>query len=147
MKHHPFPSKAAAYDQARREFYTVRRKQEVERRIAVEEAQAVGAIFGPTTLEYGMRLEDAAWERFKKEAAMDLDRQETERASLAMSLGMDPEQQAKRDEAFGNRAFEDEAQRIRSPEEEQAARTRGGESHDFDASPQLVGRRERAWPV
>ncbi|KAI9755253.1 MAG: mitochondrial ribosomal small subunit component [Lichina confinis] len=54
-----------AYDQARREFYQVRYEQDVERRVAKEEALAVGAYFGKSYMQVGMELEDKMYEDFK----------------------------------------------------------------------------------
>lgn len=91
MSHTPFPSKAAAYDMARKEFYAVRRKQEVDQRVAREEALAVGAIFGPSALEFGMHLEDRAWDKFRRNAGKHLDTQESQRISAAQGMGGDSE--------------------------------------------------------
>ncbi|KAL8634826.1 MAG: hypothetical protein Q9228_007616, partial [Teloschistes exilis] len=56
---------ARAYDQARKEFYERRLHQDVERRIAKEEAVATGAYFGKTILQVGMELEDKVFEDWK----------------------------------------------------------------------------------
>ncbi|KAH8697193.1 37S ribosomal protein Rsm25 [Talaromyces proteolyticus] len=61
----PDMTKAAAYDIARREFYRLRLKQEIEQRVAAEEAEATGAIFGPRMLEVSMKLEDKVYENWK----------------------------------------------------------------------------------
>ena len=58
-------SKAAAYDISRREFYRLRQQEQVEQRIALEEAKHVGAYFGLTRAEVGMHLEDAEFEKWK----------------------------------------------------------------------------------
>lgn len=69
MEHglHPgYPlDKAAAYDQARKEFYEIRHFEDVERRVAKEEALATGAYFGKGPLEIGMELEDKKYEEWK----------------------------------------------------------------------------------
>lgn len=57
--------KNEAYDQARKEFYSLRHEEEVERRIAKEEAGYVGAYFGKSRLEVGMELEDKEYDRWK----------------------------------------------------------------------------------
>lgn len=57
--------RAAAYDQARREFYEHRHLEDVERRVAREEALSTGAYFGKSALEVGMELEDKQWEAWK----------------------------------------------------------------------------------
>ena len=58
-------SKAAAYDQARKEFYDVRMFDEIEQRVAREEALSTGAEFGKSALEVGMQLENEVFERWK----------------------------------------------------------------------------------
>ncbi|CAG8972416.1 hypothetical protein HYALB_00001104 [Hymenoscyphus albidus] len=54
--------KAKAYDIARKEFYALRHQEEVERRVAREEATWVGAYFGKGVLEIGMGLEDRTYD-------------------------------------------------------------------------------------
>ncbi|KAI9797790.1 MAG: mitochondrial ribosomal small subunit component [Piccolia ochrophora] len=61
-------TKAKAYDQARREFYTVRHFEDVERRVAKEEALATGAYFGKSFLDIGMELENKAYEEWRTSA-------------------------------------------------------------------------------
>ena len=56
---------AQAYDQARKEFYDLRLQEEVERRVAKEEAMSTGAYFGKSALEIGMELEDKEYEKWK----------------------------------------------------------------------------------
>ncbi|KAF4589863.1 hypothetical protein GQ602_003752 [Ophiocordyceps camponoti-floridani] len=58
-------SEAQAYDEARKEFYYLRQAEQIEQRIAVEEARHVGAYFGKTRLEIGMHLENEEFERWK----------------------------------------------------------------------------------
>lgn len=58
-------SKRQAYDLARWDFYRLRQAQEIEKRVAVEEARCVGAYFGKTKLDVGMILEDREFERWK----------------------------------------------------------------------------------
>lgn len=62
----PNLSKSAAYDMARREFYRLRLQEDIERRVAAEEAQATGATFGPSILEIGMELENQQYNRWKE---------------------------------------------------------------------------------
>ncbi|RDA94684.1 hypothetical protein CP533_2456 [Ophiocordyceps camponoti-saundersi (nom. inval.)] len=59
-------SENEAYDKARYEFYDLRMAEEIEHRIAIEEARYVGAYFGKSRLEIGMMLEDEEYERWKK---------------------------------------------------------------------------------
>lgn len=61
----PDMTKSKAYDIARREFYRLRLQEDIERRVAVEEAEATGATFGPSYLEIGMGLENQEYERWK----------------------------------------------------------------------------------
>lgn len=58
-------SKAQAYDVARKEFYALRHEEEIERRVAKEEAMWVGAYFGKGPVEVGMQLEDKTYEKWK----------------------------------------------------------------------------------
>lgn len=57
---------AKAYDQARQEFYAIRHEEDVERRVAKEEALATGAYFGKGYLEIGMEQEDKVYEQWKE---------------------------------------------------------------------------------
>jgi len=54
-----------AYDVARTEFYGERLQEDVERRIAREEALATGAHFGKSRLDIGMELENKAFDNWK----------------------------------------------------------------------------------
>ncbi|KAK7532311.1 mitochondrial 37S ribosomal protein mS23 [Phyllosticta citribraziliensis] len=65
-------SKEEAYDQARKEFYEKRTDEDIERRIAKEEALAVGAYFGKSPVEYGMELEDKAYDDWKEWAEKEI---------------------------------------------------------------------------
>ncbi|KAI9367916.1 mitochondrial ribosomal protein S25 [Aspergillus egyptiacus] len=67
----PNISKIAAYDIARREFYRLRLQEDIERRVAAEEAEATGATFGPTQLEIGMELENQTFENWKAWAKLE----------------------------------------------------------------------------
>lgn len=61
-----------AYDIARGEFYALRHEEDVERRVAKEEALSTGAYFGKSTLEIGMELEDQAYEEWKAWATKEI---------------------------------------------------------------------------
>lgn len=61
-------SKVDAYDAARKEFYDLRMEQDIERRVAEEEARAVGATFGMSYMEIGIELEGKALEAWKVKA-------------------------------------------------------------------------------
>ena len=58
-------TKRQAYDQARQEFYDERLRQDVERRVAKEEAESTGAYFGKSMLAVGMELEDVAYDEWR----------------------------------------------------------------------------------
>lgn len=75
----PDITKGEAYDIARREFYQLRLQEDIERRVAQEEARATGAYFGPDMMQVGMELEDQEYDRWKvwaeQEAEQALQRQ------------------------------------------------------------------------
>ncbi|RFU36100.1 hypothetical protein B7463_g163, partial [Scytalidium lignicola] len=70
-----------AYDIARKEFYALRQEEEIERRIAKEEALSTGAYFGKGHLEVGMELEDKAYEQWKAWAAKQVEMIEMQRSA------------------------------------------------------------------
>lgn len=84
-------SKESAYDEVRREFYRLRQEEEVERRIAQEEARMVGAYFGKSALQVGMQLEDKEFERWKKWAQDETMKIEAERSQAYTSFGGEEE--------------------------------------------------------
>ncbi|KAI4172217.1 MAG: hypothetical protein LQ343_003652 [Gyalolechia ehrenbergii] len=85
----PSMTPARAYDQARKEFYETRLQQDIERRVAKEEAMATGAYFGKTTLQIGMELEDKIFEEWKAWASREAVQMEQRQA--AMYTGVDNE--------------------------------------------------------
>ncbi|MCJ1287066.1 mitochondrial ribosomal small subunit component [Xylographa opegraphella] len=87
MENVPKISKAGAYDQARREFYEERLQEDVERRVAKEEALATGAYFGKSMLEVGMELEDREYERWREWASKEVT--EAKQRQAAMYTGVD----------------------------------------------------------
>lgn len=78
----PNMTPARAYDQARKEFYERRLHQDVERRIAKEEAMATGAYFGKTVLQIGTELEDKAFEEWKVWASKETVKMEQKMAAM-----------------------------------------------------------------
>ena len=64
-------TKSTAYDIARREFYRLRLQEDIERRVAAEEAEATGANFGPSYLDIGMELENQQHEKWKDWARLE----------------------------------------------------------------------------
>ncbi|KAH8677938.1 37S ribosomal protein S25 [Xylariales sp. PMI_506] len=73
MHNIPGMSKEEAYDLTRKEFYRLRQEEEIEKRVAKEEARMVGAYFGQGYLQIGMQLENLEHERWKKWAAKEID--------------------------------------------------------------------------
>ncbi|KAI9815023.1 MAG: mitochondrial ribosomal small subunit component [Pycnora praestabilis] len=80
---------AKAYDQARQEFYALRHEEDVERRVAKEEALATGAYFGKSTLEFGMELEDKVFEEWKAAALKTIEEQQQARGAAYSGSGSD----------------------------------------------------------
>lgn len=76
-----------AYDIARKEFYALRHEEEVERRIAKEEAMSTGAYFGKGALEVGMELEDKAYEQWKEWATQEVETMERQRSAAYTGIG------------------------------------------------------------
>jgi small subunit ribosomal protein S23 len=72
---------AKAYDIARGEFYALRHEEDVERRVAKEEALSTGAYFGKSVLEVGMEIEDQAYEEWKAWATKEIEKNEQLRSS------------------------------------------------------------------
>ncbi len=63
-----------AYDKARKEFYDIRRQEDIQRRVAAEEAEAMGANFGPTILQWSMQIENKQyddWEEWSKKVVIE----------------------------------------------------------------------------
>ncbi len=75
-----------AYDQARQEFYALRHSEDIERRIAKEEAISTGAYFGKSALQVGMELEDQAHEEWKAWAMKEVEVMEQARAGAYTGL-------------------------------------------------------------
>lgn len=71
-----------AYDQARKEFYALRLKQDVERQIAREEATHYGSYFEPTANEKSLKFEDDAIEDWKEWALKDIEAVNHKNASM-----------------------------------------------------------------
>ena len=78
-----------AYDQARKEFYKVRLHEDIQRRVAKEEALSTGAYFNKSTLDIGMELEDKQYEEWKAWAIKEVN--EAEQRRNAMYTGQDNE--------------------------------------------------------
>lgn len=75
-------TKAQAYDQARKEFYDLRLREDVQRRVAQEEAVSTGAYFGRSVLDIGMELEDQVFERWKARSEKESELMKQRRAAM-----------------------------------------------------------------
>ncbi|CAK7219403.1 mitochondrial ribosomal small subunit component [Sporothrix curviconia] len=84
-------TKDQAYDAARREFYKLRHQEEVEKRVAQEEARMVGAYFDKSPLQIGMELEDKEYEGWKAWATEETAKFEALRSKAYISFGKDAE--------------------------------------------------------
>jgi small subunit ribosomal protein S23 len=84
-------SRAQAYDIARKEFYALRQEEEVERRVAKDEALWVGAYFGKSVLEVGAELEDKTYESWKAWATKEVEAIERQRDAAYTGVGTDNE--------------------------------------------------------
>lgn len=91
LHNNPGITRAKAYDQARKEFYELRLQEDVERRVAKEEAQATGAYFGKTPLQIGMDLEDKVFENWKEWASKEVVLVEQKRAAMYTGVDADSE--------------------------------------------------------
>lgn len=80
-----------AYDIARKEFYALRHEEEVERRIAKEEAMWTGAYFWKGVLEVGMELEDKTYESWKAWATKEVEALDRQRDSAYTGIGTSTE--------------------------------------------------------
>lgn len=80
-------SKEQAYDVARKEFYNLRQQEDIQRRVAQEEARMVGGYFGKSRLQVSMELEDAMYEKWKKWAESESLKLQAERESAYANFG------------------------------------------------------------
>jgi small subunit ribosomal protein S23 len=91
---------AKAYDQARKEFYAIRHQEDVERRVAKEEALATGAYFGKSMLEIGMELEDKTYESWKAWAQNEVETIDQQRSAQYTGAELAPAEEAILEEAI-----------------------------------------------
>ncbi|KAK6509965.1 mitochondrial ribosomal small subunit component [Arthrobotrys musiformis] len=84
-------SKSAAYDVARKEFYRLRMRSDIERRIAAEEARSVGAFFGKSHLQVGLELEEKALLAWKVKAQEAVARRQQRIEAMANPSSIDTE--------------------------------------------------------
>ncbi|QGI75278.1 hypothetical protein CEK26_000187 [Fusarium fujikuroi] len=82
-------SEKKAYDITRREFYRLRQEEEIEKRVALEEAKHVGAYFGKSRIDVSHQLEDREFENWKIWAGKETERQEASRNSEIEDFGLE----------------------------------------------------------
>lgn len=107
-------SKEKAYDQARKEHYEDRHMQEVEARVAREEAMSTGAYFGQSAIRVGMHLESKEFDRWKIWAEQQVTIMEQARSAAYTGLGApsangeldEPDEEADADDNTGDAAAE-----------------------------------------
>lgn len=92
-----------AYDIARKEFYDLRHEEELEKRVAKEEASYVGAYFGKGVLEVGMELEDQTYESWKEWATQEVEAMDRQRDAAYTGIGTAVEE----DQLAGDPALEE----------------------------------------
>lgn len=90
MNNVPGMTTAEAYDITRKEFYYLRQEEEIEQRVAKEEARMVGSYFGQSFLQVGMHLENLEHERWKKWAGREIERIHGEQMDAYGTSGDDP---------------------------------------------------------
>jgi len=64
-----------SYEIARKEFYTLRRQEEIRNRIAKEEAETTGATFGKSVLQRSMQIENKMhddWQKWAADQSMEM---------------------------------------------------------------------------
>ena len=87
--------KREAYDLVRHEFYKLRQREEIEKRIAIEEARMVGAYFGKTRLQIGLDVEDNEYEHWKEWATTTINKLGQESQAIrALEDSADPDSAA-----------------------------------------------------
>ncbi|KAI1018619.1 hypothetical protein LB503_005680 [Fusarium chuoi] len=82
-------SEKKAYDITRREFYRLRQEEDIEKRVALEEAKHVGAYFGKSRIDVSHQLEDREFENWKIWAGKETERQEASRNSEIEDFGLE----------------------------------------------------------
>ncbi|KAF4456427.1 hypothetical protein F53441_1431 [Fusarium austroafricanum] len=107
--------KRKAYDITRREFYRLRQEEEIEKRIALEEAKHVGAYFGKSRIDVAHTLEDREFENWKVWAGKETARQEQSRNNEIEDFGMEEKDDAAIEEAESAEEVAEAAEGKKSP--------------------------------
>lgn len=93
MENTPDLTERAAYDLARKEFYDLRMQEDIERRVAAEEALMVGSRFGKSYLDLGIEMEERALESWRNSATADILKRR-QRSTFAISEFVDEADEA-----------------------------------------------------
>lgn len=113
----PDVTESQAYDMARKEFYAHRLREDIERRVAVEEAEAVGADFGKSLNQKSVEIEDAMfadWEKWSRQTI--LENMQKSAAFTGQMLDSGPESEGVRDVAEQETASSTEERLFAGPE-------------------------------
>ncbi|CCH59422.1 hypothetical protein TBLA_0B05960 [Henningerozyma blattae CBS 6284] len=78
-----------AYNQARFEFYRLRMAEEIQEQVAQEESEMFGAVFGSTTIEFGIEKEQEMIDSWKVEAIKETEINEAKRSKESVSWKTD----------------------------------------------------------
>ncbi|CEF73822.1 hypothetical protein SNK03_001897 [Fusarium graminearum] len=84
-------TRVRAYDHVRHQFYRLRQEEQIEKRVAQEEARYVGAYFGQTRIDVSHGLEDREFENWKLWAGKETERQEQNRNGEIDDFGLEDE--------------------------------------------------------
>ncbi|KAF8469067.1 mitochondrial ribosomal protein S25 [Kalaharituber pfeilii] len=108
LNSNPYLTTRQAYDIARKKFYQLRLQEDIERRIATEEALAVGAVFDKSYFDIVFEREGQVLQDWKTKAAQDLALRKHKRnaAYSSTSLGEDAAAQVEGAAAEGTETAE-----------------------------------------
>ncbi|KAI9688543.1 MAG: mitochondrial ribosomal small subunit component [Bathelium mastoideum] len=85
-----FPlTRERCYDLARKEFYAHRHRADVERKVAAEEARAVGAYFTVSPNDIAMQLEDQKYDDWKAWAVREVEKSKQQQVTMLGGLESD----------------------------------------------------------
>ena len=109
-----------AYDKVRKQFYDLRRQQDIQRRVASEEAEHTGAHFGPSRLQISMQIENQQydnWEEWSRKTVVEQMQRNAAFAGDTMPTELGTEDEAlnavaANDKRVGASVFADEGARI-----------------------------------
>ncbi|KAI1269351.1 37S ribosomal protein S25 [Xylariaceae sp. FL1019] len=103
-------TQSQAYDIVRREFYELRQQEEIESRIAKEEAMHVGSYFGKTYMQIGVELEGKQFDIWRKWAGKQIDLVRNEQDAAYTNFGETEEGDGEGEEGFEAENLNEEEQ-------------------------------------